>query len=124
MWYCEWQDWLDSVSSNSSQTPVYVYYFSHAGRLNYQQRYFSKCLSKDGPQITGRYYLSPFCLFHWNILSRPIDKFSAACHGDDASYFMLYLVEENQTYPLQITPGDKKIIDYMTKLLTNFVKTG
>ncbi|XP_065207266.1 esterase E4-like [Planococcus citri] len=100
MWYCEWNEWLNKISSNSTtKAPVFVYYFDYGGDLNLQHKHFVKYLGEQQSSLKTR-----------------------ATHGDDSSYFSLFLVGKNKCTNPKISDPDRKVINYMTHMITNFAK--
>lgn len=54
LWFCEWNDWLDTVSTNPAETPVYAYYFNYEGTLSLQHNHFVKYLGKRRGSVKTR----------------------------------------------------------------------
>ena len=75
-WYCEWNDWLNTISSNPSKAPVYPYYFAYEGGLNLNHNYFVKYLGKRrGLVNTSKCKVRRFPR-HWSSIGTCGKKFS------------------------------------------------
>ncbi|XP_065201843.1 esterase E4-like [Planococcus citri] len=98
MWFCEWNNMIDSLAAHPDSPPVYIYHFTFDGEYNFSKKWFGHTVLED---IKG------------------------AIHADDASYLLTYrILLEDSDGNIEYKEKESEIIRKMVSLVTNFVKTG